>query len=139
MQDDYYQPKKSWCDRNWKWFVPTGCLTIILFVVVLIGALFLGIGSLLTNSDAFKESITAARNNKIVIEKLGSPLETDGMVYGNINVSNDTGNCDLEIPVKGPKGKGTLFVVGTKKGKWNYSEMSVFIEKTEEEVDLLKK
>jgi hypothetical protein len=138
MQDDYYQPKKSWWDRNWKWFVPTGCLSIIIIFVAFIGALFLGIGSLMTNSDAYKESMAAAERNKTVIENLGTPLENDGMVSGSINSSNNTGNCDLEIPIKGPKGKGILFVVATKNVKWKYTQMSVYIEKTDEEINLLK-
>ncbi|MNR61719.1 Cytochrome oxidase complex assembly protein 1 [compost metagenome] len=61
------------------------------------------------------------------------------MVSGNISINNDTGNCDLQIPIKGSKGKGTLFVVAEKRGKWKYSQMSVYIEATDEEIDLLAK
>ncbi|WP_428231616.1 cytochrome c oxidase assembly factor Coa1 family protein [Flavobacterium sp.] len=73
-----------------------------------------------------------------MIEKLGSPIEDDGMTSGSINMINDGGNCNLQIPIKGPKGKGTVFVVAEKRGTWKYSEMSVFITATKEEIDLLK-
>ncbi|MNT77742.1 Cytochrome oxidase complex assembly protein 1 [compost metagenome] len=83
--------------------------------------------------------MTAVQNNTLVVEKLGSPIETDGMVSGNVTSTNDVRTCDVQVPIKGPKGKGTLFVVGEKRGKWKYSEMSVYIENTDEKIDLLKK
>jgi hypothetical protein len=131
--------KKSWWQRNWKWFVPTGCLGLILLFAVFIGSIFLGVTSMMKESDAYKESMIAAQHNKIVIEKLGESIESDGMTSGSINITNNSGNCDLKIPIKGSKGKGTLFVVGEKRGNWQYKVMSVYIEATKEEVDLLKK
>ena len=139
MQDNHYQPQKNWWDRNWKWFVPTGCLSFIVLVGLFIASVFFGITSMMKDSDAFKESMLAVQNNKLVIEKLGSPIESDGMISGKINPKYDSGNCDLQIPIKGPKGSGTLFVVADKRGKWKYREMSVYIKNTEEEIDLLQK
>ena len=139
MEDDYTEVRKNWWDRNWKWFVPTGCLSILVLFGLFIAGIFFGVTSIMKDSDAYKGAMTAAQHNKIVIEKLGNPIESDGMVSGSINVNNDTGNCDIQIPIKGPKGTGTLFVVATKRGKWKYEELSVYIKATEEEIDLLKK
>ena len=130
---------KNWWDRNWKWFVPTGCLTLIVLFGLFIAGIFFGVTSIMKDSDVYKESMTAVQNNKLVIEKLGSPIESDGMITGNLEVNNNSGSCDLEIPIKGPKGTAILFVEGEKRVKWNYSEMSVYIEKTDEEIDLLQK
>ncbi|MCV9929974.1 cytochrome c oxidase assembly factor 1 family protein [Flavobacterium sp. LS1R49] len=130
--------RKNWWDRNWKWFVPTGCLGILVIFGLFIAGIFFGITSMMKGSDAYKEAMTEAQQNKLVIEKLGSPIEDDGMTSGSINVQNDSGNCDLQIPIKGPKGKGTLFIVAEKRGNWKYSEMTVFIKATKEEIDLLK-
>lgn len=139
MHDDHYQPKQNWWDRNWKWFVPTGCLSLIIIFGLFIGGIFFGVTSMMKDSDAYKESMTAVQNNKLVVEKLGNPIETDGMISGSINTTNNTGECDLQIPLKGPKGKGTLFVIASKRGKWKYEQLSVYIEKTDEEIDLLQK
>jgi hypothetical protein len=139
MHDDHYQPKQNWWDRNWKWFVPTGCLSLIIIFGLFVGGIFFGITSMMKDSDAYKESMTAVQNNKLVVEKLGNPIETDGMISGSISTSNNTGECDIQIPLKGPKGKGTLFVIGSKRGKWKYEQMSVYIDKTDEEIDLLQK
>ncbi|TDP01529.1 cytochrome c oxidase assembly factor Coa1 family protein [Flavobacterium sp. 245] len=131
--------KRSWWNRNWKWFVPTGCLSlIVLFALFLVGVFF-EVTSIIKDSDAYKESMTRVEHNKIIIEKLGSPIETDGMVSGTVSSTNDIRKCDVQVPLKGPKGKATLFVVGEKRGTWKYSEMSVYIEKTGEKINLLTK
>lgn len=131
--------KKDWFSRNWKWLIPTGCLSILVLFGLFIAGIFFGVTSIMKDSDAYKGAMTEAQNNKLVIEKLGNKIESDGMVSGSINVSNNTGNCDIQIPIKGSKGTGTLFVVATKRGKWKYNELSVYIEKTEEEINLLQK
>ncbi|MBS7256016.1 cytochrome c oxidase assembly factor Coa1 family protein [Flavobacterium branchiicola] len=131
--------RKSWWDRNWKWFVPTGCLSLLVLFGLFIAGIFFGVTSMMENSDVFKESMIAVKHNTILIEKLGNPIETDGVVSGSISTSNNSGDCNLEIPLKGPKGKATLFVVAEKRGKWKYNEMKVYIEKTQEEIDLLQK
>jgi len=130
--------RKSWWDRNWKWFVPTGCLSLILLFGLFIAGIFFGVTSMMKDSDVYKETLTEVQHNKIVIEKLGSHIEANGMTSGNISLSNDTGNCDLQIPIKGSKGNGTIFIVAEKRGSWKYSVKSVYVESTKEEIDLLK-
>jgi len=139
MENSNNEPvKKDWFTRNWKWFVPTGCLSIIIITGAFISALFFGVNSLIKNSDAYATAIHIAQKNTLVIEKLGIPIESDGIASGSINTTSYKGNCNLEIPIKGPKGTAVLFVVGEKKVKWKYSEMSVYINATDEEIDLLK-
>lgn len=138
MQNSINEPiKKDWFSRNWKWSVPTGCLSLIIIAGAFIATLVFGIMSIMKDSDAYKGAMNEVRQNKIIKEKLGEPIESDGMVSGSINVTNNNGNCDIQIPIKGSKGTGTIFVVATKRGKWKYSELSVYIEKTEEEINLL--
>lgn len=140
MEDDYIEVRKSWLERNWKWFVPTGCVSLLLIFVLFIASIFFGVTSLMTNSDAYKGAMTKVQQNKLVIEKLGSPIESDGMTSGTINtINDDSGNCDLQIPIKGPKGKATLFVVAEKRGTWKYSAIKVLVKTTKEEIDLLQK
>jgi len=131
--------RRNWWSKNWKWFVPTGCLTlVILFVLFLVG-IFYEATSIIKDSDAYKESMTLVQHNEIVIQKLGEPIETDGMFSGTVNARNEVRTCDVQVPIKGPKGKGTLFIVGERRGKWKYSELSVYIKNTDEKIDLLEK
>ncbi|GIQ58173.1 hypothetical protein Flavo103_13090 [Flavobacterium collinsii] len=139
MEDDYTEVRKSWWDRNWKWFVPTGCLSLLVLFGLFLTGLFFGITSMLKESDSYKAAMNEAQHNTIVLEKLGSPIEDNGIASGSVNSTNSIEHCNLQIPIRGSKSRGTLFVVGTKNGTWNYDEMSLYVEDTKEKIDLLKK
>lgn len=133
------QPRKSWWQRNWKWFVPTGCLTLIALFVVFIVAIFFTVTSMMKESTPYIEAFDKATNNSYVIESLGEPIESGGMLQGNISITNNTGEANILIPLEGPKGTGTLHVIAKKyNGKWSYNKMSISIESTKEVIDLLE-
>lgn len=61
------------------------------------------------------------------------------LVSGSVNVrGEDRGNADLSIPIKGPKGEGTVHVVATKsEGKWRFEELDVVVAGDPARIDLL--
>ncbi len=133
------QPRKNWWQRNWKWFVPTGCLTLIALFVVFIVAIFFTVTSMMKESTPYIESYEAATTNSYVIDRLGKPIEQTGMIQGNISITNNDGEADIYIPLKGPKGEGTIHVIANKyNGNWSYEKMSISIESTKEVIDLLE-
>ncbi|MFC1823447.1 cytochrome c oxidase assembly factor Coa1 family protein [Thermodesulfobacteriota bacterium] len=130
--------EKNWWERNWKWFVPVGCLSALI--------LFVGFGALIAyfvfsfakSSEVYKAAVAKAKTNAAVMEALGSPLEEGFFVVGKINISGSSGQADLAIPISGPKGDGTLFVVATKSaGQWNVSTLVAAISKTGERINLM--
>lgn len=130
--------RKSWWDRNWKWFVPTGCLTLVVLFCLFIGLIFTVVMGSMKSSDAYKQAVAKARANPTVVAKLGTPIAEGRWVSGNINVANDSGNADLLIPISGPRGKAVVHAVATKSaGKWEFSRLSVVIE-GDSEVNLLE-
>ena len=139
MEDDYNEVKKNWWSRNWKWFVPTGCVSLLLIFVLCIVGVFYEMTNVIEKSDAYKGAIVEVQHNKLAAEKLGSEIKSNGMTSGSININNNTSNCDVKIPVKGSKGTGTLYVVAHKRDKWTYDELSIHIDATNEDIDLLKK
>ena len=127
----------NWWSRNWKWFVPTGCLTLILLFCLFIALIFSVVMGSIKSSDAYKQAVARARANPTVVEKLGTPIAEGYFVSGNINVQNDSGNADLQIPISGPKGKAVIHAVAVKSaGQWEYSRLTVTIE-GQPELDLL--
>lgn len=137
-------PRPGWWSRNWKWFLPTGCclgtlLGIVLAIAVFgvgIFGLISGISKVMKSSEPYQTAVARAKANEKVVETLGTPI-TEGFPMGNINTNNDGGNVDLSIPITGPKGKATIYVVGTRSGgAWSYSKMSVTITATDESIDL---
>lgn len=129
--------KTHWWGRNWKWFVPTGCLGILLlgatFVCLIISVIF----GAMKSSDAYKAALAKAKADPRVIEALGSPIEAGFLVSGNASVNGSSGNADLTIPISGPDGKGTIYCVASKfAGKWTFSKLVVEVGKAGERIDL---
>ena len=127
----------TWWQRNWKWFVPACLGGLVLFAgfIVLIVTIVFG---MMKSSDAYRTALTMARADPYVQEALGSPIEEGLLVMGNINVNGSSGHADLAIPVSGPQGSGTIYVVASKSaGQWAVLKLVVDIKATNERIDLL--
>lgn len=134
------QPQKqNWWNRNWKWFVPVGCLgTLIVIAGFFVGVCLLVFG-LAKSSYAYKDALAKAKSHPAVQETLGTPIEEGLFVTGSINTSGPSGRADLAIPISGPRGKGTIYVVASKSaGQWTYSTLVVEIKDTRQRIDLLE-
>ncbi|WP_299548243.1 cytochrome c oxidase assembly factor Coa1 family protein [Seonamhaeicola sp.] len=133
--------QKSWFGRNWLWVVPVGgCLTLIVLAVLGIGTLFVGVSKMFTSSAPYEYALSEASNNTEVIAALGEPIESDGIISGNISLKNNDGEANFSIPIKGSYGTGSITVIGTKTdGEWHYESLYVTIKGTQESINLLKK
>ena len=133
--------QKSWFSRNWIWVVPTGgCLLIIILFAFGIGAAIFGVSKIFTGSAPYEYAVEQASKNEQVIEQLGAPVETAGIMQGNISTTNNSGEVDIKIPLKGPKGRGSVTIKGQKiDGEWFYEEFYVIIKETNEKINLLDK
>lgn len=103
---------------------------IALILLIVFGAMKSG--------DVYKDALAKAKAEPAVIEALGSPIEDGMFVSGSTNVNGASGEANLAIPIHGPKGKGTLYVVAEKSvGHWNYSNLVVEVAGTKQRIDLL--
>ena len=124
--------------RNWNWFVPLGCFSMVLLVVAFVASIALIIFSAVKSTDVYKDALARAKSHPAVIEALGSPITEGFLVSGNTNVNGASGETNLAIPISGPKGKGTVYVAATKSlGRWNYSGLVMEISGTHQRIDLL--
>jgi hypothetical protein len=130
------QPR-NWWSRNWMWALPVGCMGGLALLAGG-GALFVVlIFKVIKSSDAFQQPVAAAKANAAVKAALGDPVDDGWYVSGQINITNDSGNANLQIPLSGPKGDATLYVVGTRaQGTWTYQTMKV-VPKNAGPIDLL--
>jgi hypothetical protein len=130
-------PPKNWFGRNWKWVVPVGCLLPVLFIGGCAVAIFFFATGVMKQSEAYKMALARAQTNPAVIEAIGSPVSQSGIVSGNTNANGAVGEANLSIPLRGPKGKATLYVEAKKSADvWYFQTMVVKIEKTGERIDL---
>lgn len=129
----------SWWKRNWKWVVPVGgCLTIVILFIALVGVGIFGVSKMFSGSEPYTYALEQVQSNEQVIELLGEPIETNGIMQGSINFSNGDGSANISIPIKGPNGEGKIYVVGEKRNDtWTYSELEVRIEENGEVINLL--
>lgn len=131
--------KDSWLKRNWGWVLGGGCLLLIVIITLGIGSLIFGVSKMFTSSEPYKYAFEQALNNDKVIALLGEPIETDGIMEGNISLNNDDGEADFEVPIRGPKGEARIIVIATKDyDNWTYEKLYVQIKDTQEEINLLK-
>ncbi|MCE9545227.1 MAG: cytochrome c oxidase assembly factor 1 family protein [Planctomycetia bacterium] len=134
--------RPNWWSRNWRWLVPVGCIAgfmaFLAFCAGLAAICFFGITGMIKSSDAYQEAFARAKSSPAVAQELGSPINEGFFTTGNINVSNDSGNARLSIPISGPTGAGTIEVVAEKvAGKWTFSTLKVEIPSKGKSVDLL--
>jgi len=133
--------EKSWFGKNWFWVVPgCGCLGVILLLVFGVGAAFFGFQSFMKNATPYEYAVEQATNNAEVIEFLGKPVETNGMMNGNVSIQNESGNANFTVPLKGTNGTGTLVVNAERfDGEWVYEDLYVIVDSSQTEINLLDK
>lgn len=132
---------KSWFSRNWKWAVPLGCFsTIGIFVVALIALGVFGLSKAFSgNNNVTDQAISIINQDTKVKNILGNDIITDGMFSGNISTSNDTGEANISVPIKGSKGTGKALIIAEKEfDKWNYEKIAVQIDETGEVIQIQK-
>jgi hypothetical protein len=100
------RPRSNWWTRNWKWFVPTGCLTILALFLVFVASILIIVFGAIKSTDPYRDAIARAKMHPAVIEALGSPIKEGFFVSGNTNVNGAAGEANLAIPIFGPKGRG---------------------------------
>ena len=133
------ESNNNWWNRNWKWFVPVGCLgSLTLFAGFIILIIFLVFG-MMKSSDVYKNALANAKAYTAVQEAIGMPIKEGMFIAGNINVSGPSGQADLSIPISGPDGKATIYVVASKSaGQWIFSTLVVEIINTKQRINLLE-
>lgn len=139
MTVDYTKPQqRGWWSRNWKWVVPAGCLSAIVFVVAVVGIILAAVFGVIRSTDVYKVALRTAQQDPRVIAAMGTPIKSGLWVGGNVNVDNGAGDAVINFRIKGPKGKGTVYAEAKKSaGEWKYSVLTVQV-KGGPTIDLLK-
>ncbi len=136
--------QKSWLQRNWMWAVPTGgcgcgCVGLILLFVFGIGATLFGISKIFDDATPVNYATELAYKNPKVIANLGTSIKKDGISSGTLSFSNNDGEIDFSIPIKGTIGTGTIIIRAIKvSGNWVYEDLYVLIKETQEHINLLE-
>ncbi len=120
-----------------------GCLAVgcgggLVLITLLTVAIFAFVMNVVKSSDAYKMAMEKAESNPAIVEAIGTPIEAGFFVTGSINTTGPSGNADVSVPLSGPKGEGTLYIVAQKSaGQWSFSTLE-FEGPAGDRVDLMK-
>lgn len=130
--------RPSWWKRNWKWALPAGgCLTIIIVgIIMLVGGVF-AFANKVKTATGTDQALIIAQQNPVLIEILGEPIESDGFGSFNISIKNEERTSNSTLPIKGPKGTGTIHIISKGQDEnRTYEVFNVTIDGSEEVVEL---
>jgi hypothetical protein len=115
-----------------------GCFGVLVMGCLFIAGLFIITNVAMRSSDAYQLALAAAKREPSVAAVLGAPVRAGWFTTGQINVSGSSGEANLEIPISGPRGAGTIAVCANKSaGKWSFSSLNVRISGRSTPIDLL--
>jgi len=104
------EAKGNWWTRNWKWFVPTGCLTILALFLVFIASIVIIVFGAIKSTDPYKDALARAEMHPAVIEASVRRSRKDFLFLEIRTLMAPAAEANLAIPISGPKGKGTIYV-----------------------------
>lgn len=124
--------------HRWIKWVALGCGAFVLLGLLAAGGLFMLVTGGLKRSDAFQHAMEAVQTSPEAAARLGEPIRAGRFVSGSISVAGPGGEASLAIPVRGPEGRGTLYVEATKAaGQWSSTTLALELRDTGERIDLL--
>ena len=94
----------------------------------------------LRDSEAAQAALRESQASTALIEEIGEPMKMGWFLEGGVNVgvANNSGNADILVPIKGPKGTASVHAIGVREGGvWIMQEMTATVEGTGNTVDLL--
>ncbi len=110
-----------------------GIFTAVILLFFLCAAFIFGIMALtfgsMKSSAPYQQALAAAQTNPQAIQALGEPIKAGLLLSGSINLNGDSGYASLQIPVSGPKGKGTIYVEAEKyDNAWHYTRLELQVD-----------
>ena len=121
--------------RRW---ATAGVAVFVASVLLVPAGLFVGLTALFKDSDAYRKAMDVVAASADAREYLGTPIETGFWVSGSVEADGDSGHADLEIPVSGPNGSGTVHLVADRAGAlWQIHVLTLEVDDTGRRIDLL--
>jgi hypothetical protein len=99
---------------------------IVASVALFCGPLSVAIENEVSSLEIYKITLKKAQNSPCIAEKLGIPITPRWGAGGSWQEGNTDGSASLNIPVRGPKGKGRLEMSAEKQnGIWKITSLAL--------------
>lgn len=105
-------------------------LGLFLLLLAVAGALVVGgVTALLRTENPYTIAFERAESHPALIAALGEPIEPGWLPSGRVQIHEDTGAAQLEIPVRGPRGGARLHVRARRRADaWELLELRAVLD-----------
>ncbi len=119
--------------NRWALWLTCGFFTAVFLLIAVCAAFVFGMMALvfgsLKSSTPYQQALFTVQNNPQAVQTLGEPIKAGFLLSGSINLSGNEGDASLQIPVSGPKGKGTIYVEAEKyDNAWHYNRLELQVD-----------
>ena len=109
---------------------------LLLAGLVVVAAALWWVMTAITDSEPYRLAIHALATSREAASELGEPIEP-GVPRGGFRIAGGAGRADLEVPVAGPRGRGTVFLDARMEGgAWRLERLELVIGATGRRIDL---
>jgi hypothetical protein len=137
METTPHHPART-AGRSWIKWVALGCGGFVLLGLLGVAGLVTLVVGGMKRSEAFQQAMEVAQASPEARAHLGEPIRAGRFVRGSIHVTGPGGAASLAIPLRGPQGRGTLYVEATKSaGRWSSTHLALELRDTGERINLL--
>lgn len=131
--------RKSWFEKNWKWFVPVIAGEMLLVMTMFVFAILTFVFSIIRNTYPYQYATQRASESSEVADRIGAPLQFGWFVGGEYGYTGSSGHAYIQIPISGQKGRGTIIVEGDRReGRWQFHTLEVDVDGSSEPINLLE-
>lgn len=115
-----------------------GCTIIVIAMGAFVAVVVFVLSHAMRATQPYKDIIARAQKDPRVVEALGAPVNPGWFVSGRIRSSRSRSYARLEIPLRGSKQNGSVFVAATQEGSqpWTYHRLLMTPDRGEP-IDLL--
>jgi hypothetical protein len=113
------------------WAIAMIVIAAILIVALCGCSLIYLVESWFHSSPPYQQALNQAQAAPCVVNTIGIPVQASWFTTGEINVNNDAGSANFDIPIHGPKDAGSLELEATRsQGVWQITSL-VFAHRTD--------
>jgi cytochrome oxidase complex assembly protein 1 len=129
---------RGWFRRNWKWFIPSAILTVIVVAAVVATGVIAVRVNRYKSSTPYQTALEIVQESPTVQKLLGSPIKDASWIpSGQLEVSQKGGNgtAAFNFTVAGPKGSAVVQTEARMvQGEWNVNDL--FVRVGDERINL---
>lgn len=136
--------EKSWWNTNWKWFLPTIIVTLLLAFGVILNSSKEGnitdIAKAYSDTLLYEKAIEKSNRNQRVLATIGiiEPIDKLAILEGNTIYSNNYNSVETSVRIKGNKGSGKIDIYADKiRTGWKYKMIKIRNKEAKEEIEIL--